>query len=43
MLYLVGAHHPTGLALTEAVKLKLIGENTPDALVYVTAARLGAK
>ena len=42
MLFLVGAHHPTGSALTEAVKLKLIGENNPDVLVYVTGNRLTA-
>jgi hypothetical protein len=42
MQFLVGAHHPTGLALTEAVKLKLIGENNPDVLVYVASQRLTA-
>ena len=42
MQFLVGAHRPTDLALTEAVKLKLIGENNPDALVYVTSKRLTA-
>lgn len=42
LLYIIAAHHPTGIALTEAVKLKLIGENNPDVLVYVASKRLTA-
>ena len=42
LAFITGALHPTGLALTEAVKLKLIGENNPDVLVYVSSQRLTA-